>query len=188
MYKSVRKKVAESLSKVDLPEQYDWNKWLRVPLSDDLSVEPFYTRVIDTNDIILGFIVPTERGFTFDLPRIKISKAFKQLVIQKQKTNKIFFSFPSSLTQSIKEILSAVRVIYSLSISLSDKGSIYRIIDGQNKEIQETATEISSIESRIKSPRTSDYPLLLPSEKVILKDVALISKPNIYDLLSNLKT
>ncbi|HSD62969.1 MAG TPA: helicase-related protein [Ignavibacteriaceae bacterium] len=188
MYKVVRKKMAESISKVDSPEQYDWNKWLRVPLSDDYYIEPLFSGIVDTQDIILGYTIPAERGFTFDLPKIKISKAFKQLSVQRQKTNKIFFSFPNTLSQSVKEILASARISFSLSVSHSDKGSIYKTSDGQSKQINEVTAELKSFDYRLTSPRTLNFALLLPSKKVSSKEIALFTKPEIIDLLSNLKT
>lgn len=188
MYKIVRKKVAESISKVDLPEQYDWSKWLRLPICDDFSIEPLYSGIINTNDIILGFTLPSEKGYTFDLPRIKLSKAFKQLNVQRQKTNKIFFSFPNPLLQSIKEILPSAPICFSLSISDSDKGLTFKAVEKLNRQISEVAADVSELNYRLTAPGIFKYKLLLPGEKVISKDIALNAKPEVIDLLSNLKT
>lgn len=188
MYKSVRKKIAESLSSVDPPEHYDWNKWLREPLSEEYYIERVSTIILDTKDIDLRTAIPSARGYSFDLPKIKISKAFKQLYVQRQKTNKVFFSFPKSTLNAIKEILPSAEIAFSLSVSDSGKGSIFRLKEGKNKYISEMTSEVMARNFYLTAPGVFQLPLLLPVEKIFLMDTALNKKVEVYDLLSNLKT
>ncbi len=188
MYRSVRKKVAESVSKLDSPEHYDWNKWLREPDSDEYYIDSLSTTVLDTDDINVWPTLPSTRDYTFDLPKIKLSKAFKQLNIKKEKTSKIFFSFPKPGLREIKEILSQAQIDYSLSVSSSGKGAIFRLSEGNKKKTSEISTEVLIREFYLMAPGLFNFPMLLPSEKVYSVDVSLNDKVEILDLLSNLKT
>ncbi len=187
MYKIVRKKVAESVSKLDSPEHYDWNRWLREPDQDEYYIDNFSQEVLDTNDINVWPSLPSTRGFTFDLPKIKLSKAFKQLNISKQKTSKIFFSFPKSDLKEIKEILTQAEIDYSLTVSVSGKGAIFRLKDGKNRQTSESA-EILIREFYMMTPGVFNFPMLLPGEKLYSVNVSLDDKVKVLDLLSNLKT
>ena len=188
MYRSVRKKVAESVSKLDSPEQYDWNKWLREPNSDEYYIDPLSTTVLETDDINVWPTLPSTRNYTFDLPRIKLSKAFKQLNIKKEKSSKIFFSFPKPNLREIKEILTQAQIDYSVSVSSSGKGAIFRLSEGNKKRTSEVSTEILIREFYLMAPGLFNFPMLLPSEKVYSVDVSINDKVEILDLLTNLKT
>ena len=187
MYKSARKKVAESISKLDFPEHYDWSKWLREPEFEEYYIDTFSTRVLDSDDYNVWPTLPSTRGFTFDLPKIKLSKAFKQLYIQKQKTNKIFFSFPKASAREIKEILSPADINFSFSVLDSGKGAIFRLREGKNKLTSEIAAEVFVRDFYLKAPGIFQLPLLLPGEKVFSIDVSFDKEIKVLDLLSNLK-
>ncbi len=188
MYRVVRKKVAESVSKLEFPEHYDWNKWLREPDADDYYIENIYTSVLDTDALNVWPELPSTRGYTFDLPKVKYSKAFKQLYIQKQKTSKIFFSFPKTSLTEIKEILNKADIAYSLSVSDSGKGTIFRLSEGKSKKAFEPAAEILIREFYLLAPRLFNFPMLVPGEKVYSITIGLKDKVKVLDLLSNFKT
>ncbi len=187
MYRVVRKKVAESVSKLEHPEHYDWNKWLREPDTDDYYIDNIYTSVLDTDNLNVWPELPSTRGYTFDLPKVKYSKAFKQLNIQKQKTSKIFFSFPKTSLSQIKEILQKADITYSLSVSDSGKGAIFRLSDGKEKA-SGPGSEILIREFYLLIPRLFNFPMLVPGEKVYSITVGLNDEVKVLDLLSNLKT
>ncbi len=188
MYKSIRKKLAESISIVDSPEHYDWNKWLREPSSQEYYLERVSSAILDTKYIVLESPVPTTRGFSFDLPKIKISKAFKQLYIHKQKTNKVFFSFPKTNLNAIKEILTLSEITFSLSVSDSGSGSVFRLKDGKSKSVSEMTSEVFTRKFNLAAPGVFNLPLLLPLEEIFSMDTGINKKVEVYDLLSNLKT
>ncbi len=187
MYRSARKKVAESISKLDFPEHYDWSKWLREPEFEEYYIDTFSTRVLDSDEYNVWPTLPSTRGFTFDLPKIKLSKAFKQLHIQKQKTNKIFFSFPKASAREIKEILSPADINFSFSVLDSGKGAIFRLREGKNKLSSEIAAEVFVRDFYLKAPGIFQLPLLLPEEKVFSIDVSFDKEIKVLDLLSNMK-
>ncbi len=188
MYRAVRKKVAESVSKLEFPEHYDWGRWLREPDADEYYIDNIYTSVLDTDDLNVWPELPSYRGYTFDLPRVKYSKPFKQLYIQKQKTNKIFFSFPKASLSEIKEILKKADIAYSLSVSDSGKGAIFRLSEGKSKKVFESTAEILIREFYLMTPRMFNFPMLVPGEKVYSIGIGLKDKVKVLDLLSNLKT
>lgn len=188
MYKIIRKKVAESVSKLDSPEHYDWNKWLREPDADEYYIDNFSPSVLDTDELNVWLSLPSTRGFTFDFPKIKLSKAFKQLNISKQKTSKIFFSFPKSDLKEIKEILSQAEIDYSLSVSVSVKGAIFRLNEGKKKKVTDPSAEVLIREFYLMKPGIFNFPMLLPGENLYSVNVSLNDKVKVLDLLSNLKT
>ena len=188
MYRVVRKKVAESVSKLEFPEHYDWNKWLREPDTDDYYIDNIYTSVLDTDNLNVWPELPSTRGYSFDLPKVKYSKAFKQLNIQKQKSSKVFFSFPKTSLSEIKEILQEADIAYSLSVSDSGKGAIFRLSDGKPKKVSGPSSEILIREFYLLVPRLFNFPMLVPGEKVYSITVGLNDKVKVLDLLSNLKT
>ncbi len=188
MYRTVRKKLAESISELEFPEHYDWNKWLREPDSDDYYIDNIYTSVLDTEALNVWPELPSTRGYTFDLPRVKYSKPFKQLYIQKQKTSKIFFSFPKTSLTEIKEILRKADITYSLSVLESGKGATFRLSEGKPKKTFEPAVEILIREFYLLAPRLFNFPMLVPGEKVYSIGIGLKDEVKVLDLLSNLKT
>ncbi len=187
MYRAVRKKVAESVSKLESPEHYDWNRWLREPDADEYYIDNIYTLVLDTSALNVWPELPSTGGYTFDLPKVKYSKPFKQLYIQKQKTSKIFFSFPKPSINEIKEILKKADIAYSLSVSESGKGAIFRLSEGKSKKVFEPSTEIFIREFYLLSPRLFNLPMLVSGQKVYSVSIGLKDKVKVLDLLSNLK-
>jgi len=188
MYKTIRKKVAGSVSRLDFPEHYEWNKWLRGPDSDEYSIDSIPWSILDTNDINLWPQLPSTRGFTFDLPRIRISKAFKQISFKTQKGNKIFFSFPKLNLKEIKEILTEAEIDFSLSVSDSRKGTIFRISEGKNTRSSDASAEILIREFYLLTPGVLDYKMIVPAKKGYSINVSLDDEIKVFDLLSNLKT
>lgn len=181
MYKSIRKKVAESLSKLDSPEYYDWNKWLREPASDDYYIEPVYSTILETDDISIETIAPDTKGYSIQLPqKIKISKAFKQLSITKQKTNKIFFNFPKAYVEPLKEILPQAKISYSLKVSDSD-------VFLAHKDVHLISELTGAKNFHPSVPQVQQVPLLLPLNEVLSLNFNLTKTAKVYDLLSNLK-
>ena len=88
----------------------------------------------------------------------------------------------------IKEILKKAEIAYSLSVSDSGKGAIFRLSEGKSKKTFETSVEILIREFYLLSPRLFHFPMLVPGEKVYSINVRLEDKVKVMDLLSNLKT
>src|SRR5512135_1568339 len=144
MYKIIRKKVAESVSKLDSPEHYDWNRWLREPDLEEYYVDNYSPMVLDTDEINVWPSLPSTRGFTFDLT--------------KQKTSKIFFSFPKSELREIKEILDRAEIDYSLSVSVSGKGAIFRLKDKKDRQTSDSSAEVLIREFYLMTPGVFNFP------------------------------
>lgn len=108
MYKKIRKSVAEIISTVQDPEQFQWNKWLKEP---QIYLQRFPKPRIETQKIesFNGFIFPSLYQIKkFELTRIKISSDIKNVTIKKRKTFKVFFNFIKPYQQKITIFDSAV--------------------------------------------------------------------------------
>ncbi len=78
MYKKIRKSVAEAISNVEDPEQFEWNKWLKEP---QIYLERFPKTRIDTKKIenFKEFSDPTLFQIKkFALTKFKVSEEIKK--------------------------------------------------------------------------------------------------------------
>ena len=108
MYKKFRKSVAEIISTVQNPEQFQWNKWLKEP---QIYLQRFPKLRIETQKIenFSGFTFPSLYQIKkFELTRVKISSDIKNVTIKKRKTFKVFFNFIKPYQQKITIFDSAV--------------------------------------------------------------------------------
>ena len=99
---SFRKNIAQKVSNVDLPEIYNWSKWIRTPLVKQHVVEVFKKiKLPDVSDLNIWIDFPlfSELEFKFDKP--KLPKKLKKLQITESKINFIFFGIG---TPRIKKI------------------------------------------------------------------------------------
>ena len=68
MYKLLRKKFAESINTVDVPEQFEWSKWIREPVSESLKIDRIYSYLSDDQPV-LSFIIPEINSFPLKLKK-----------------------------------------------------------------------------------------------------------------------
>ena len=195
MYKKIRKSVAEAISNVEDPEQFEWNKWLKEP---QIYLERFPKTRIDTKKIenFKEFSDPTLFQIKkFALTKFKVSEEIKNVIVKKKKTFKIFFSFPKPYQHKISIFESdASRLLFLSSFFYKEKELFFRV-EKDNKEsiislipktisnkpepIQVTVktllTDIQKVDNfkcdcLINKPENSDLkidmPLTLPPDKI----------------------
>ena len=134
MYKKIRKSVAEAISNVEDPEQFEWNKWLKEP---QIYLERFPKTRIDTKKIenFKEFSDPTLFQIKkFALTKFKVSEEIKNVIVKKKKTFKIFFSFPKPYQHKISIFESdASRLLFLSSFFYKEKELFFRV-EKDNKE------------------------------------------------------
>jgi len=196
MYKKIRKSVAEVISNVEDPEQFEWNKWLKEP---QIYLERFPKPRIDIKKVedFKEFSGPTLfQVKKFSLTKFKVSEEIKNVVAKKKKTFKIFFSFPKPYQHKISILESDTsRLLFSSSFSSKEK-ELFFGVEKDNEESSNSlipksiSKELSPLQVTVKThltdiqkadnfkldcfiniPAYSDHkinmPSTLPSDKII---------------------
>lgn len=134
MYKKIRKSVAEAISNVEDPEQFEWNKWLKEP---QIYLERFPKARIDVKKVenFKVFSEPTlSQVKKFALTKFKVSEEIKNVIVKKKKTFKIFFSFPKPYQHQISIFESnASRLLFLSSFFYKEK-ELYFKVEKDDKE------------------------------------------------------
>ena len=93
MYKKIRKSVADAISTVEDPEQFQWNRWLKEP---QIYFERFPKTHVNVKSIdnFREFSEPSLYQIKkFALTKFKISGEIRNVAVKKRKTFKVFFTF-----------------------------------------------------------------------------------------------
>ncbi len=101
MYKIIRKKVAASVSNVDVPEQFEWEKWLRAPDTESLAIAQISSSLSGFKENI-SYNLPETNSFNFRTKKVKLFTSRKLSTFPKEKTIKVFFRLGKSTTRKIK--------------------------------------------------------------------------------------
>lgn len=101
MYKIIRKKVAASVNSVDVPEQFEWGKWLRPVESDSVALSKISSS-LSSIKVNLSFSLPESSSFDFQTKKVKLYKSRKLSSFPKEKTIKVFYKLGKSSTRKIK--------------------------------------------------------------------------------------
>lgn len=197
MYKKIRKSVADVLANAGDTEQFEWNRWLREP---QVYLEKFPKPRIDIQNVNSYQAFPVLALYqvkNFTLTKTKISTAFKNVILQKKKTFKIFFMFAKPYQKQIKLFdTDAAKLNFILSFFYKDKELFLRTSKGkkesvvslgttcflQNIEKFEVSTKSESVELARVNCIKQDYQLI-KSEKPVI-DIKLPSKSNVNNILS----
>lgn len=175
MYKKLRKSVAEVISTVGNPEQFQWNKWLKEP---QIYLERFPKPRIDIKNVehFGEFTLPSlYQVKKFALTKFKVSEGIKNVVVNKRKTFKVFFFFTKPYNQNITIFdPSTVRLLFQLSILHKNKDLFIRTI----LDNQETTTNCIP---KCISKKIGDFKINVSAHKPDIKK----SKPTKHDCLLN---
>ena len=101
MYKIIRKKVAASVNSVDVPEQFEWGKWLRPSETDSVTISKINSSLSGIK-ADLSFNLPENSSFNFQTKKVKLYKSRKLSSFPKEKTIKVFYKLGKSSTRKIK--------------------------------------------------------------------------------------
>ena len=145
MYKKIRKSVAETISNVDDPEQFQWNKWLKEP---QIYLERFPKSRIDIKNVetFKTFSEPTlYQVKKFTLTKFKVSEEVGQVVIKKKKTIKIFFTFPKPYEQRINIFdPNTSKILFLQSFLNKDNELFVRTVNDNKESIKNLTTKTTS--------------------------------------------
>ncbi len=199
MYKIIRKKVAASVNSVDVPEQFEWGKWLRKPDSESLTVSKI-TSSLSNFKANLSFNLPETNSFNFQTKKVKLFKSKKQFSLPKEKTIKVFYKLGKSSTKKVKIFdADSGKIIFSSSYNQKSQGldSIREIkepvvLSNLNliREIKEPITlsnlnlikEVKESFALLKS-KTVTTSIVFQSTKTKLKELPLVSSyPKIIEI------
>ena len=102
MYNKIRKKLAQSVSEVEITEQFVWHKWLRRPVVDEMAIGDFRSRIIQTDHLKKSIDIPTNESRDIKFSKVRLLKYAKKFYLTKSKTNNVFFGFGKPLPREIK--------------------------------------------------------------------------------------
>lgn len=101
MLRSVRKKVATSISKVDQVEDFHFRTWLRVPITESISTGTINSSIRDIPGIVYTINLPDLNEQTIGLNSANILPKFDYYFFEKVKSNTVFFSMNPAETMGI---------------------------------------------------------------------------------------
>jgi len=101
MIRKVRSKVASSISKIEEVDDFCFSNWLKKPSVDQQPVESILSRLENTPDIILDFIVPENSINEFGFIEPDVTDELKNCSFPRVKSNAIFFMIPDAIDNGI---------------------------------------------------------------------------------------
>jgi hypothetical protein len=101
MIRKVRSKIASSISKIEEADDFCFSNWLKKPSVDHQPVESILSRLANTPDIILDFIVPENLIREFGFIEPDVTDELKNCVFPRVRSNAVFFMIPITLDNGI---------------------------------------------------------------------------------------
>ena len=102
MYKSIRKKVASTVSEIEKSEDSAWGKWLKAPSLHEHLIGGFETSLLDTAQYNSWLEKPNFRKKKFDFRETFVFPEHKNLHPKKLKTHAVFFDLPGTELKKLK--------------------------------------------------------------------------------------
>src|SRR4030067_3459134 len=102
MYKTIRKKVASTVSEIERSEDFAWGKWLKTPSMAEHTVEGFQTSLLDTNHLNSWLEKPAFQKKRFDFRETFVFPESKNLHPKQSKTHIIFFSLTETKVKKLR--------------------------------------------------------------------------------------
>ncbi len=179
MYKLLRKKFAESINTVDVPEQFEWSKWIREPVSESRNIDRIYSYLSDDQPV-LSFTIPEINSFPFKTKKARQYKSKSKFSIIKVKTSKVFFKLNKSSARKIN-IFNADTGKIIFSSSLNDgKWAKSKLLKPKKEYFIEVSPALFSFDCQSPEPAITDISVKsLDTETINIQ--AEISKPSVYD-------
>jgi SNF2 family DNA or RNA helicase len=91
MYKTIRKKVASTVSEIERTEDFAWGKWLKEPALHEYTIEGFQTSLLDTQQYNSWIEKPSFSKQKIDFRETYIFPEFSNIHPKKTKTHTVFF-------------------------------------------------------------------------------------------------
>ena len=102
MYNKIRKKLAQSVSEVEVTEQFVWHKWLRRPVVEELEIGNFQSRLVQAEHLNKPIEIPDNETRDIKFSKVRLLKYAKKFYLTKSKTNTVFFGFGKPFPREIK--------------------------------------------------------------------------------------
>ncbi len=146
MIRSVRKKLASSISGLEAVEDFSFNSWLRIPLHDIVEIGSISSHLKNTKKINLHLDVPESEKFVAVFPEANIYPELKNYFFKKVRSNAVFFKMNPTEQRGIQ--ISAIE-----SKSLKSKPKKLKFV-ATPAQVEEVKVKFSELEQ-------TDYPLLI---------------------------
>ena len=101
MIKSIRKKVASTVSEIEKTEDFAWGKWLKEPSLNEYTIEGFQTSLLDTTLFNSWLEKPAFQNKRFNFRETFIFPESPNLHPKKSKTHTIFFNLEKTESKKI---------------------------------------------------------------------------------------
>ena len=177
MYKFLRKKFAESINTVDVPEQFEWGKWLREPLSESLNIGRIISALTNYKPL-LSFDFPEVNSFTFKTQKVKLYKSKRKFSLPRSKTVKVFFRLSHSQAKKINIFnTDAGKIIFSSSFDNEKLTNIILLKDKKGQEYYlDLTTSVASFDFHSREISLKEITFELSNSKS-LNFETIIDKP-----------
>lgn len=186
MYKKIRKSVADVISSSNNPEQFSWNKWLKEP---QVYLEKFPKPKINilSPENFRSFEQPAlYQVKKFALTKFKLSEDFKNVIIKKRKTFKLFFNFSKPINQKVN-IFSpdAVKTTFLLSIFQKEKELFIKTRLGNKEQTISLTPKTDQHNIKLKDAKINLHKPGIPKVKFV-SHICSMPMPTCVDLKTNL--
>ncbi len=176
MFRSVRKKLATSISGLEYVEDFSFNSWLRTPLHDVVEIGKISSHLKNTKKINLHLDIPeSEKLAAAVFQEPDIYPELKEYFFKKVKSNAVFFKMNAAEQRGIK--LSAIE-----SKSLKSKPKKFKFVAHP--------AEVKEIEAKLPELKLTSYALLIDPPEMfdylseMVPEVRKIDLLNLQDLVS----
>jgi superfamily II DNA or RNA helicase len=93
MYRQIRKKIASSLSTIELAEDFAYSKWLKEPKLNNPKIDSPHSSLLDTTKLNNRIEIPGSEAFKILIRESDVLPEFKKVLSRKTRTSAIFFGF-----------------------------------------------------------------------------------------------
>lgn len=133
VYNKIRKNVASKISSIEDIETFLWDKWLRVPVAEELEIKSIKSKLQSTEDIILNIDRPSHQSIEARISRVKSIKASSRIFSMKSKSHPVFFGFGNARSANVDISFYQELKQYFFSSVLEEKNSVFLFIEDNKK-------------------------------------------------------
>lgn len=188
MLKTIRQKVATSISEIDNSDDFVFSKWLRVPVIDEERIDDLYAEGDPQEVAVKKLPQPLSVRLKFILQPFRLIEVPQEFDISKVKTNPVFFNVPRSRIKELSDSLSIkgassksfrIPIDFEISISSPDFTSPATITNEHKQYLFGFIRTIEQVFS-IKEPEEREVKLLISPPEI--KDQLQSLIPTVYNI------
>lgn len=153
MLRSVRRKLASSISKVEEVEDFNFGSWLKIPPSEKIELGVITSQLRDTGKVIYNIAKPVFTQLHFDIAEAEVPPEPKAFFFGKVRSNAVFFMMHSVSNKGVKINDIEPKPVYSA------KNFPFLISPALSKDIKVKFSVWAPVEykSRMELPAVFDY-------------------------------